>query len=98
MIRQTKLYPLTVDTIAVKLKPCVVQDEVDSASGLLPEVFHLLPEFVEVITQDVLLSGREMVASSGLKRLDLLFRHVDQKRQICRISPEAHCRQGQSKQ
>ena len=44
-----------------------------------------------MIPEDVFLRRRKMITTRRLKRLDLVFGHVDQEGEVGRISPEADC-------
>jgi hypothetical protein len=81
-------HPLPSIHITVELEPGIVEDKVDPAS------LHggdLVGDLVEVVTQDVLLRGREVLSSGGLQLLDVLLGHVDQEGQVGRVSPQADC-------
>lgn len=43
---------------------------------------------MEVVSEDVLLSGSEGLSTGRLELLDVLLGHVDQERQIGRVTPE----------
>jgi hypothetical protein len=45
-----------------------------------------------VVTEDVLLCSCQVVATGRLQGTNLVFRHVNEQREIGRISPEADCR------
>jgi hypothetical protein len=79
----------TIDAIAVQFKSSVVEYKIYSASCLVPDIFDAVPKLVEMISKNIFLGGREVVASCRLKRLDLVLGHIDQKREISRISPKA---------
>ena len=80
---------LTVDTITIKLEAGIVKDEVDATASLLAELLGGIPKPGHVVPEDVLFGGGEVVTTSGLQFLDIIFRHVDEKREICGVPPEA---------
>ena len=43
----------------------------------------MFPEPFQVISEDVLLCRCEMFAARGLKRLDLILRHINQEGKVC---------------
>ena len=78
---------LTIDKIAVEFETGVVKDKVDPSSTLTLEFFHGLPQLGESVVKDVLLGPSELVAAGSLQLLDLFLGHVDEQRQIRRVTP-----------
>jgi hypothetical protein len=56
---------------------------------LFTKILDSVPQLIEMISEDVFLSRSEVVTTSGLKRFDLLFGHIDEQRKVCGISPKA---------
>lgn len=80
--------PIGVDEITVKLESGIVEDKVDPASL---HGSNLVGNLVEIVTQNVLFGGRQVLSSGGLQLLDVLLGHVDQEGQVGRVSPETDC-------
>lgn len=79
---------LTIHAVAVELETCVIEHEVDSApSGVFPHA-HYIPQTVHVVPKDILLGSCEVLPTSRLKGFDLLLSHVDQEREIRRVTPQ----------
>jgi len=77
--------PVGVYQIAVQLETGVVEDKVDSA------VFdgeNVVGELVQVVSENVLLGRGEVFTTGRLELLDVLLRHVDEKGEIGRVTPE----------
>ena len=77
-----------IDHVAVQLESGVIEDKIDSS------IFHLgnnIPKCVHVVSENVGLGGSEVLSSGRLESLDVLLRHVDQQREIGRVSPQADC-------
>lgn len=86
----------TVDHITIKFESSVIEDKVNPTAGLDPEILDGVPEFAHVVAQDVLFSSSEVLSTRRLKRLDLLLGHVNEKRQISRVPPQANYCDGES--
>lgn len=80
---------IRVDTVTVQFKPSVIEDEVDTPTGLPAEPLDALPELWQVVSENVLFGSGEMFAAGRLKSLELLFSHVDEEGKIGRVTPEA---------
>jgi hypothetical protein len=80
---------LTINEVAIKLKPGIIQHEIDPTTPRCLESFDRIPQLWQVVSEDVLLRRCKVVATSGLEALDLLFGHVDEQRKVGRIAPEA---------
>jgi len=78
---------LTIDEVAVKLETGIVEDKVDPSSTLVLELFHGLPQLGEVVIEDVLFGPSELFATGSLQPLDLFLGHVDEQRQVGRVTP-----------
>lgn len=81
---------LTIDTITIQFESSIIQHEIDSTARLFTEDLDAFPEFVEVVSEDILLGCCEVVTARGLKGFDLLFRHVNEEGEIGRVTPEAN--------
>lgn len=81
---------LTIDTVTVQLKPSVIEDKIDTAASLLADISEAFPDSIEVVSEDILFGGGEMIAASGLEGFDLLFGHVDEEGKIGRVAPETY--------
>ena len=79
----------TIDAVAVQLEPSVVEHKVYAPAGVCAQADDGLPETLHVVSENVLLGCSKVGASGGLKRLDLVLRHVNEKRQVRRVAPEA---------
>lgn len=77
----------TVDAVAIELKSGIVKNEVNTTTSLVSQVLDSFPKLRQMISEDVFLSGSEMITASRLEFLDILFSHVDQERKIGRVSP-----------
>lgn len=77
--------PVGVDKIAVKLKTGIVENKVNTPAL---EVGDVVGQLVQVVSKNVLFSVGEVLATSGLKLLDVLLGHVDEKRKIGRVTPK----------
>lgn len=77
--------PVGVYQIAVQLETGVVEDKVDSA---VLDGENVVGELVQVVSENVLLGRGEVFTTGGLELLDVLLRHVDEKGEIGRVTPE----------
>lgn len=66
--------PHTVDHIAVKLEPGVIENEIETTTLECADDF---PDFVDVVPENVLFRGSESLATSGLQFLDVGFGHLE---------------------
>jgi hypothetical protein len=78
---------LTIDEVAVELETGIVEDKVDPSSTLILEFLSRSPTIGEVVVENVLLGPSELFAAGSLQPLDLLLGHVDEQRQIGRVTP-----------
>lgn len=65
----------------------IVKNKVNPSTPDARDVFRKRPQ---IIPKDVLLRSSESLTTSRLKLLDVLLSHVDQKRQIGRVTPETN--------
>jgi hypothetical protein len=77
--------------ITVKLETGIIQNKVDPASL---HASNLFGDLVEIVTQNILLGSRQVLSSGRLQLLDVLLGHVDQQRQVGRVTPETNCTPG----
>ena len=78
---------LTIDEVTVEFETGIIKDKIDPSSTLTLEFFHRLPQLGEVVIKDVFLGPSELFAAGSLQPLDLLLGHVDEQRQIGRVTP-----------
>ena len=50
----------------------------------------MVGEFVQVVSENVLFSGGKSITTCRLEFLDVLLGHVDEKRQIGRVTPKTN--------
>ena len=68
----------------------IVEDEIE------PAILHLskqVPNLIHLITKNVLLGISKVFTTSRLQVPNVIFSHVDEERQVRRVSPEADLRQ-----
>jgi len=70
--------PIGVNAIAVKFETSVIENEIHTTSLLSSELLgsDVFPNFVEIVSENVLLSSGEMVTSGRLKTFDIFFAHL----------------------
>lgn len=83
----------TVDHVAVKLEASIIEHKVDPTTGVATEVTDDLPKTANVVSENVLLCSSKMFTTGGLQLPDILLGHVDEEREIGRVTPEADLRQ-----
>jgi hypothetical protein len=69
----------TVNAITVQLKASIIKYEVDASAGLVAKIPDSLPQLIEVVTKNVLLSSSEVITASRLKRFDLFLGHINEQ-------------------
>ncbi len=85
----------TVNAIAVQLETRIIENKIDAATRLVAEFLDTVPQLIGMISKDVFLCRSEVITTSGLKRFDLLFSHIDEQRKVCGISPKADWNESQ---
>jgi hypothetical protein len=68
----------TINTIAIELEASIIKNEVDATASLFTKILDSLPQLIEMVSEDVLLSCSQVVTASGLEGFDLLFGHIDE--------------------
>ena len=77
--------PVSVNHVTVQFETGIVEDKVDSA---ILDGEDVIGEFGKVVSENVLLSGGEVVTTGRLELLNVLLGHVNEKRQVGRVTPE----------